>query len=57
MSSTLAPSLLAAYAEKFPSSARLYERGKRLFPNGVTHDARFMLPFPVYIERAAGSKK
>jgi len=49
--------LEAAYREKFPTSAALYERAKRLFPNGVTHDGRYLQPFPVYIDSAAGSKK
>src|SRR5215467_5143922 len=54
----LAPqNLVSAYQEKFPTSAALYERGKRLFPNGVTHDGRYLQPFPVYIEHAFGSKK
>jgi glutamate-1-semialdehyde 2,1-aminomutase len=57
MSQTTVSSLTAAYAEKFPSSARLYERARNLFPNGVTHDGRYLTPFPVYIDSAAGSKK
>ncbi|MBV9122856.1 MAG: aminotransferase class III-fold pyridoxal phosphate-dependent enzyme, partial [Planctomycetes bacterium] len=28
-----------------------------LFPNGVTHDLRYLKPFPVYIDRAAGGHK
>ena len=51
------PKTAAAFAEKFPNSARLYERGSSLFPSGVTHDARFLKPFPIYAERAEGSKK
>jgi glutamate-1-semialdehyde 2,1-aminomutase len=57
MSQTVSPSLTAAYREKFPASAKLYERGKRVFPNGVTHDGRYLQPFPVYVEHALGSKK
>jgi glutamate-1-semialdehyde 2,1-aminomutase len=45
------------YLEKFPGSATQYERARQLFPNGVTHDSRFMKPFPLYVERAAGSRK
>ncbi|MSR56206.1 MAG: aminotransferase class III-fold pyridoxal phosphate-dependent enzyme [Planctomycetaceae bacterium] len=57
MSQTTSRSLTAAYRDQFPTSAKLFERGKRVFPNGVTHDGRFLQPFPVYIESAAGSKK
>src|SRR5215813_12291763 len=57
MSQTVAPSIAAAYLEKFPTSAKLYERGKRVFPGGVTHDGRFLQPFPVYVDHALGSKK
>ncbi len=57
MSQTLTRRLDAIYREKFPASAKLYEEGKTLFPDGVTHDGRFLKPFPVYIEHAVGSKK
>ena len=57
MSQTLSQQIETAYREKFPSSAKMYERGLSLFPNGVTHDGRFLKPFPVYVERAEGSKK
>ena len=43
------------YIAKFPKSRLLYEKAKRLFPGGVTHDARFLLPFPIYITHASGS--
>lgn len=57
MSQVLAQSIDAAYREKFASSAALYEQSRKLFPNGVTHDGRYMQPFPVFIERALGSRK
>ncbi|MBS0262986.1 MAG: aminotransferase class III-fold pyridoxal phosphate-dependent enzyme [Planctomycetes bacterium] len=57
MSQTLTRPLATAYREKFPGSARLAETGRQVFPDGVTHDGRFLKPFPVYIETAAGSKK
>lgn len=46
-----------AFVEKFAKSAKLYERATSLFPSGVTHDGRFMKPFPIYANRASGSKK
>jgi glutamate-1-semialdehyde 2,1-aminomutase len=57
MSQTLTRTIDAVYRERFPSSAKLFERGRGLFPDGVTHDGRFLKPFPVYIEHALGSKK
>ncbi|MGQ0635751.1 MAG: aspartate aminotransferase family protein [Planctomycetaceae bacterium] len=57
MPSTIATSLDALYRAKFPTSAKLYERATRLFPNGVTHDGRHLKPFPIYIDHATGSRK
>lgn len=50
-------SLEARYCEEFPRSAKLHAEGRQIFPNGVTHDGRYMQPFPVYIDRAEGSRK
>jgi len=49
--------ILETYQKAFPASLSLYERAANLFPNGVTHDGRFLQPFPVYIEKAEGTKK
>ncbi len=49
--------LETTYRRTFDRSAALYERALERFPNGVTHDGRFMRPFPVYIDRAQGSRK
>jgi glutamate-1-semialdehyde 2,1-aminomutase len=49
--------LAERYADAFPRSRRLAEQARGVFPDGVTHDARRMLPFPVYVERAAGAHK
>ena len=46
-----------AYIEAHPGSVQLYERAARVLPSGVTHDSRFMRPFPLYAARAAGSRK
>jgi glutamate-1-semialdehyde 2,1-aminomutase len=43
--------------ERMAGSAALYERAKEAFPSGVTHDARFAKPFPIYVSRAKGSRK
>ncbi len=38
-------------------SARLAEAGQQSFPDGVTHDSRWITPFPVYMARAEGAYK
>jgi glutamate-1-semialdehyde 2,1-aminomutase len=45
------------YRRKFPGSAERYARATTLFPSGVTHDGRFMFPFPLSIERSRGAYK
>ncbi len=45
------------FAEKFPKSRALYERAKKVFPGGVTHDVRYVHPYPISIDRAQGSRK
>jgi glutamate-1-semialdehyde 2,1-aminomutase len=45
------------YVSTHPGSATFYERAKRVLPSGVTHDNRYMRPFPLYATRAAGSRK
>jgi glutamate-1-semialdehyde 2,1-aminomutase len=45
------------FAERFPESAELYRNATRLFPSGVTHDARYLKPFPIYANEALGSRK
>ena len=47
----------ADYRSRFPESARLFERGLAVFPSGVTHDGRYLLPFPVSVTQALGSRK
>jgi glutamate-1-semialdehyde 2,1-aminomutase len=49
--------VLRAFAEKTPGSRALHSRAKALFRNGVTHVSRFLDPFPIYVERASGSRK
>jgi glutamate-1-semialdehyde 2,1-aminomutase len=45
------------FVDGHPRSASLYARASRVLPSGVTHDSRFMRPFPVYIDHAAGAHK
>ncbi|MBX6753950.1 MAG: aspartate aminotransferase family protein [Thermorudis peleae] len=46
-----------AFIAQHPGSRARYERAVRDFPSGVTHDARYLRPFPLYVERASGPKK
>lgn len=45
------------YRRLHAGSAERYERACAIFPNGVTHDGRFVDPFPLYVERSAGPYK
>ena len=38
-------------------SAELYAQAREVFPSGVTHDGRYLEPFPLYVARARGSRK
>ena len=57
MSQATAARIESEFREKFRSSAKLHARACRLFPDGVTHDGRHLRPFPIYADRAAGSRK
>jgi glutamate-1-semialdehyde 2,1-aminomutase len=46
-----------AFRKRFPRSAELFERSKQAIAGGITHDSRNFTPFPIYIERAEGSRK
>ncbi len=49
--------LLERWTERRPKSAALAERARNVFPSGVTHDSRYMEPFPIYVTHARGSRK
>jgi glutamate-1-semialdehyde 2,1-aminomutase len=46
-----------AFRKRFSKSAELYARSKKAIAGGITHDSRNFAPFPIYIERADGSRK
>jgi glutamate-1-semialdehyde 2,1-aminomutase len=46
-----------AFRKRFPKSAELYARSREAIAGGITHDSRNFAPFPLYIERADGSRK
>jgi len=45
------------YVKKHPISKQLHERALDCFASGVTHDARYAKPFPIYMVKADGTKK
>jgi glutamate-1-semialdehyde 2,1-aminomutase len=45
------------YIEQRPKSKALYEKAREIFPSGITHDIRYLIPFPVYVSMAQGSRK
>lgn len=49
--------ILRAYADKTPGSQAVHQRAKALLPDGITHVGRYLEPHPIYVERAAGSRK
>ena len=51
------PTILERYAEAFQKHEKLARKAGQIFPDGVTHDSRHADPFPIYIDRAEGSKK
>jgi glutamate-1-semialdehyde 2,1-aminomutase len=49
--------ILERFERLHPRSAALHRRAAEVFPDGVTHDIRRFTPYPVYVERARGSRK
>jgi glutamate-1-semialdehyde 2,1-aminomutase len=49
--------IVEEYRARHPQAAALAERARRAIPGGITHDIRHHLPFPIYVERARGSRK
>ena len=45
------------YLIKHAKSAELYTRAKECFPSGVTHDIRYLKPFPIFSREAKGGRK
>jgi glutamate-1-semialdehyde 2,1-aminomutase len=58
MTQSINPNTLEnVYRETLPTSKALFERARKLFPDGVTHDNRRMQPFPIFVDRADGAYK
>jgi glutamate-1-semialdehyde 2,1-aminomutase len=46
-----------AFRKRFARSAELYARSREAIAGGITHDSRNFAPFPIYVDRADGSRK
>ena len=51
------PTIEEQYQAKHPTSQETYADAMDIFPDGVTHDNRFLMPFPVVATHASGSRK
>jgi len=49
--------IVTEYQERTPNSAQLARAAWEIFPSGLTHDSRHVEPYPIYVERAEGSRK
>ena len=49
--------IVSTYREKTPGSEQLFLEAKKLLPSGVTHDARHLYPYGIYVNRARASHK
>ncbi|MBO0689041.1 MAG: aminotransferase class III-fold pyridoxal phosphate-dependent enzyme [Candidatus Dormibacteraeota bacterium] len=45
------------FEQRFSESQSLTDRARAVLPGGLSHDSRYLPPFPVYISRAEGSHK
>ncbi len=45
------------FAARFPTSLKRYKEALQVFPSGLTHDSRYLKPFPVYVSHAQGAHK
>ncbi len=53
----MAETVLERYRKTRPGSWRQWERACRVIPGGITHDSRYLTPFPIYVTRAEGPRK
>lgn len=44
------------YRSRTPASGRLFAEAEKVLPGGVTHSNRYWPPYPLYVERASGSR-
>ncbi|HEX2987161.1 MAG TPA: aspartate aminotransferase family protein [Chloroflexota bacterium] len=51
------PNLDQDYVLHHSTSQKLYQRALEIYPSGITHDTRYLSPFPIYVTHAKGSHK
>lgn len=51
------PTINERYRQLHPTSLKLYQEAQGLFPDGVTHDTRWVTPFPIYATHGMGPRK
>ena len=44
------------YIDRTPSSKKLFERAQEVMPGGVSHRIRYFPPYPIFVQRADGSR-
>jgi glutamate-1-semialdehyde 2,1-aminomutase len=49
--------IINEYIARTQGSAKRWAEARGVFPSGVTHDSRYMLPHPIYVTSARGSRK
>ncbi|MCX8185350.1 MAG: aspartate aminotransferase family protein [Sulfolobales archaeon] len=54
--SSLLPQLEHEFTVKTPRSREVFEKSRRVLPGGVTYAIRYFKPYPLYIERAGGTR-
>ncbi|MBA2520224.1 MAG: aminotransferase class III-fold pyridoxal phosphate-dependent enzyme [Chloroflexia bacterium] len=53
----VSPSITDEFAGRFAGSLAMHQRANQVIPGGITHDGRYLKPFPPYIARADGAYK
>lgn len=51
------PTIDTDYRAKFADSAAMFERAQKVIAGGITHDGRFIKPYPPYFAKADGAYK
>ncbi|MEE8442217.1 MAG: aspartate aminotransferase family protein [Dehalococcoidia bacterium] len=51
------PTINERYHQLHPTSFKLYQEAQGLFPDGVTHETRWVTPFPIFATHGAGPRK
>ena len=49
--------IIEEYRRKHVASQKLYDESRQIFPDGVTHDVRYLTPFPIFMDHAQGPRK